>query len=91
MIDKNELNTLLNHARIIMLARIQRLSEAAGLIDEIEQEIYGRDTIDEIRLMALIKPEYYYRQKLKDLDGLLARNEEKIWARLLCIDKPKED
>lgn len=91
MIDKSELNALLNKARIIMLARIQKLSEAAELIDEIAMEIYGRDTIDEIYLIPFITSEYYFRQSLKELEDEMAEDEEKIWTRLLCIDEPKED
>lgn len=91
MIDKNELNTLLDRARITILARIQKLSEAAKLIDDIGLDIYGRDTINETSLMALIKLEYAYRQTLKERDDEWAEYEEKIWARLLSIDEPKED
>ena len=84
MINKNELKTLLDQIRIVTLARIQKLSEAAGLLDNINMEIDSN--VDDAYLKELIKIKYYYKKTLDDLDNDWRKDDQQCWDRLFHID-----
>lgn len=84
MIDRKELKDLVNDTRILILSRIHKLSEAANLLNYIEDEAY-EDTNDDY-LAQFIRIQCYYRQTLKDLDEEFSEAETKLWDKIASID-----
>lgn len=84
MIDRKELKDLVNDTRILILSRIHKLSDAANLLNCIEDEAY-EDTNDDY-LAQFIRIQCYYRQTLKDLDEEFSEAETKLWDKIASID-----
>lgn len=88
MIDKEELKTLMDQARTILLERIKKLCEVAELLDDIKLEV-DRPFNDEF-LMAFIKHQLEYRYSLAKLDDEWDKFERSFWDRMIHINEPKK-
>lgn len=89
MIDKEELKTLVNQTQIILLERIKKLSEAAGLLDDIKLEVDG--PFNDEYLMAFVKYQLEYRYSLAKLDEEWDKLERSFWDRMIHINELKKE
>ena len=85
MIDKKELNSLVTEIKANLMRQIQLISKTADLIDNIADEIYARDDIDQYRMWFLATCNWHYRNNLRDIEGQLEDDELKLWAKILDI------
>lgn len=83
MIDRNELNEMLNSARVVILHRIKNLSGAAKLLDDIT---LASDESDEY-LMCMIQNYTQIRKSLNDIEMEFDAVERDLWNKMLHIDQ----
>ena len=88
MINRDELNKLLSGIQTIQLSRIQKITEASKLVDNIRIEFDSNDNDNYIEY--LIRHEKYYRDTLTKLDHEFAELEKELWEELLHINKEEE-
>ena len=88
MINRDKLNKRLSNIQMIQLYRIQKITEASKLVDNIRIEFDSND--DDKYIEYLIRHEKYYRDTLTKLDHEFAELEKELWEELLHINKEKE-
>lgn len=86
MIDRNELNEMLTATQMVILRRIKRLSDAAGLVDDIKLAL-GNDSNSDAYLMCMIQNHSQIRKSLNAIEMDLDADERDLWNKMLHIDQ----
>lgn len=91
MIDREKLKEKVNESRILCLARIQKISELAGLLDKIDYEIECEKS--DLAIEHLVKIETYYADTLDQLDADWVKANKKIFEEMneICTQQHSED
>lgn len=88
MIDRDKLNELLTNTQIVLLHRIQKLSEAVKLVDGLKLSL---DANSDDYLKCYIGTQLQYRKILNDQEMEWDEMERDLWDKMLKIDQPEED
>lgn len=88
MIDRDKLNELLTNTQIVLLHRIQKLSEAVKLVDGLKLSL---DANSDDYLKYYIGTQLQYRKILNDQEMEWDEMERDLWDKMLKIDQPEED
>lgn len=91
MIDREKLKEKVNKSRILCLARIQKISELAGLLDKIDYAIeFGKS---DLFIEHLVKMETYYADTLDQLDTDWIKANKKTFEEMneICKQQHSED
>lgn len=90
MIDREKLKEKVNESRILCLARIQKISELAGLLDKIDITIEYEKS--DLVLKNLVEVETYYADTLDQLDAAWIETTKKTFEEMneICTQQPKD-
>lgn len=91
MIDREKLKKKVNESRILCLARIQKISELAGLLDKIDYAMeFGKS---DFIIEHLVKMETYYADTLDQLDTDWIKANKKTFEEMneICKQQHSED
>ena len=89
MVDREKLKRLVYETQIILLTRIRKLSEAAGLLDAIKIEADGNESDEYLKRLIMVN--LSYKQILDDLDADLVGEEFELWNKMVHIDQQEEE
>lgn len=87
MINRKNLEKLINSTEIALLERIRKMGEIAKLLDELELSVDNQSRSDE-SLSQFIAAQLRRRNLLAELDKEWEKLEESLWDKMLHINTP---